>query len=346
MKNLNQPDADKIDQLLWDLYRPLYGKELSRVYQLFKGDTFLRGLTEILKKSIPESSRSRHEIEVKIGWIDKRPYALMSGATNRVELSDAVFFHIEKNRSHHITASKCLLLQAKITDHKDQLTQPKVPVNPSKPSKDSSTFRELRLLSQWPEFQLFDHSRSKRPRATSIDISSSDRHPVGNYPHGWFMATPERVPTDSPAAWPSPWMCAPAIDQQDCLESLGSLLIKFFNSTFPGRFASVNGGRDFTLDARDLAPNRTPTCQNWDRLCVEILRAIKGEEIPRSLTGGRPVPKLSSGKLMFWFGYSEDSFDKLSKAIFHCWSVLMAILGRRRRLPVLVVITTKDEINL
>jgi hypothetical protein len=277
-----------IDSAIWEIYgNRLGGGELAQLAKLFKAGGLPQRLTDILSPTLASSlPHYREELEIKLAWIDKRPLAKLKTETSRVELGDAAifFFDIVKVGKRYLynREARALVLQAKVAKEKRQIAQPLVPVNPGAPPASSSTARELALLSNWAQFDLYATSGSIEPIVRDISVAQAKRPP----PNGWYMATPKIQP-DAPdaAAWTSPWMCAPSASGSPCTVTLGSLLWHFLtasafaNSKVPLPEAGVN----FKFDPQYFA---SPRGNGWDRLCVEILRLCPKNNLPQSLFGG------------------------------------------------------------
>jgi hypothetical protein len=289
----------------------------------------------VLSRSLPYPSRHyQEELEIQLAWIDKRPLAKLGAYANRVELGDAAifFFDLMQSRKTSYRQARALILQAKVAKEPRQLAQPTVPINPSNPAISSSTARELALMSRWDRFDLYKASGSRIPVVRGIAIGSSTKTP----PNGWYMATPRIPPTpEQQAAWKSPWMCAPAENRASCNVTLGSLLWAFFSSSkLP---AGVNKlpevGADFDFDPKYLTE---PRGQDWNRLCIEMLRLCPGNKLPQSLFGRRP--RRAIGSVVFrslpYFGSENGSTNLLS------W---LRDLIPWPRMPVLLVVLIRRE---
>jgi hypothetical protein len=276
--------SDDIDAAIWEIYRGgLGGGELTQLAKLFKAKGLPKRLADVLAPSFPPPApHYSEELEIKLAWIDKRPLALLKTETSRVELGDAAIFFFDVHRTKYQTyyrEARALVLQAKVAKEKRQIAQPEVPVNPSTPPVSSSTARELVLLSNWEQFDLYATSGSQRPIARNISVAPAKRPPA----NGWYMATPKIQPIARDAlAWTSPWMCAPSAGGSPCVVTFGSLLWHFLTaSAFPDT-ALPEAGADFKFDPHALA---LPSGNGWDRLCIEILRLCPDYNLPKYIFG-------------------------------------------------------------
>jgi hypothetical protein len=339
--SLTQADADKIDQSIAKIYPKLGGGELSQLAKLFKGG-FSTGLMQVLRPHVVSNPGLTRSVDVSIAWIDKGPYALMTGETSRVELADTAVFYFDVVRwpgGTHIRESRCLLLQAKAAKTDAQIGAPSVCINPPNPSPGTTTQRELRLLSTWPEFDMYASSSPKEanPRVAGLKVTTQQsRTPP---PHGWFMGTPRSNPNAAQkAAWRSAWMCAPAKPSHSCNETLGSLLARHLSGgqmpNEPQR--SVAAGEPFAFTSGDLSAP-VPSCTGWDRVCIEILRAVDGRDIPPHLTGGAATERRQSTTL-----HSLPIVPAV-RMLFQEIADLIS-LYRHKRMPVLIVSQIADEV--
>jgi hypothetical protein len=276
-----------IDLQIWDIYkRRLGGSELKQLARLFKGAGLLMRLNDVLSRTLrPPTPHYREDLEIRLAWIDKRPLAKIPTNPRRVELGDAAIFFFDLFQvagTNRYRQSRALILQAKAAKEKSQVAQPTVPVNPTKPRPTSSTARELELLSRWDRFDLYKTSGSRDPIVCGISVGPTKFPPA----NGWYMATPKRRPADTErAAWKSPWMCAPATDGAPCDVTFGNLLLAFLTaSPLNGVNSSLpEVGADFKFDPHYLS---APRGNDWERLCMEILRLCPQSSLPKSLFGG------------------------------------------------------------
>ena len=295
--------------------------ELRQLARLFS-PAYVRSLHRLLSHA-SRSSRGRRVLDVKLGWIDKSPYAEINGRP-RTELGDAAIFAIESymrpdGSTIGSTRARCVIVQAKVTSDATQLTAPTVPTVHLTASElsnpKSSTARELRLLRDWPTFDLYDASRSLTPNLTGVDIRNGA---VGTLPMGWFIAAPRlvgRTARPKGAIWPSWWMCAQPVNTQPFDVSFGS----FFRALLTGgKTASVSGhahvGADFLLN-RHPAQSAGPA--HWDALCHEMLRLSASSKAPQHIFT-TSVAKLASVPPIY-SSYLTGSAPTLLNAHGRCW---------------------------
>lgn len=336
MKSFTQKDIDELDRAILSIYPQLGGGELTQLAKLFTGQRLLRALENVLRPTLGHTRRPMEKTEVRLAWTDKRPYALMKGEAAKVELADLAIYHFDTQlwKGGQRTLSRCLLLQAKAAKTSTQLSAPTACLNPPVPKANSTTGRELRLLSSWPEFDLYLGANSANPVASGLNVEA--RHLPA--PHGWFIGTPFISPGVSNAsAWPSPWMCAPAELGHPCDETLGSLLVRHLSWDQVSGMTkkSVGAGAPFDYNPKDLDAT-TPTCTDWNRLCVEIIRAVRRDVIPGHLTPGVNTSKLQHGVL-----YSFPVWP----AVQYAMATINEYLYSRQRhgMPVLIIARVFDE---
>jgi len=280
--------AQAIDTALWRIYgSKLHGGELSQLAKLFGKKGLPNELVGVLRPSLRHGPYYREELEIKLAWIDKRPLAELAAHSKRVELGDAAFFYFEQLRHRSQVAhqfARALIVQAKVAKEENQIARPIVPVNPARPAADSSTARELDLLSRWDPFDLYATSASIDAMVTGIAIAPDPLPPA----HAWYMATPKRHPKKAQTAiWKSPWMCGPAEYGAVCSFTLGALLRAFLTFAYPAPKGElpIEAGASFNFSVSEL---QKPSGRGWDRLCIELLRLCPSNQFPRSLFGNLP----------------------------------------------------------
>ncbi|SET91483.1 hypothetical protein SAMN03159512_04071 [Pseudomonas sp. NFR09] len=337
---LTQSQADQIDSALGNIYPRLGGGELTQLAKLFGSRGLLNALRTTLRPpkpaQPPRGNPPKVTVTVQLAWLDKRPYALMNGEKHKVEIADVAVFHFNTNRwnTGSSTTARCLLLQAKAVKTPDQLSAPKVCLNPPTPKSNTTTQRELLLLSKWPKFDMYLGSNSKTPLATNIQIPFSTSPP----PMGWFIGTPMIRPSSSQmGAWVSPWMCAPAKQDHACDETLGSLLCRHFSGGQSSQIAKrpTDAGAPFSYNPTSHGQGN-PTSSDWDRLCIEMMGAVRGQIIPPHLTNGTPQDRLQAGVM-----YSIPVWPALRVLAATVVNILMRF--SKKRMPILVVSRVFDE---
>jgi len=329
-----------IDAAIWKIYRSkLGGGELAQLAKLFARGELLKQLETILAPTLRHGRYYREELEIKLAWIDKRPLAKLANHSKRVELGDAAFFFFEQLANHGVSIpqyGRALIMQAKVAKDMNQIASPSVPVNPVRPSPDSSTARELDLLSKWDTFDLYATSGSRDAIVTGISVAPASLPPA----HGWYMATPRRHPAGSQAsAWKSPWMCAPAEAGVACAFTLGEVLRSFFAFSYAAPMGNlpIEVGANIDPDPSNL---QNPSGQGWERLGVELLRLCPKNQLPRSLFGNvasRSAMGSSVVRSFPYLGLGGNGTGLLSR-------IYQRLFGRR--MPVLVVVFIKTEGDL
>lgn len=138
-----------------------------------------------------EESLLRHEKHydqktyVDMVWIDKIPLAKFRNLVkdcngreiaSKVEIGDLV---IQRTRSQlhskdslHVISNQSLVVQAKVTTGVPAI----VPIASLSSQKVTPTTKELALLQHWPEFDLFETSRSSQAILTELNIDASRPH--------------------------------------------------------------------------------------------------------------------------------------------------------------------------
>lgn len=337
---LTQSQANQIDSALHSIYPRLGGGELTQLAKLFGSNGILRTLRTVLNPPPPPQplggNPPRVSVTVQLAWIDKRPYALMHDEQHKVEIADVAVFYFDTNRwsTGSSTTARCLLLQAKAVKTAAQLSAPTVCLNPPAPKSNTTTERELRLLSKWPKFDMYLGSNSNIPLATNIQVPFSTSPP----PMGWFMGTPMIRPSSSQVStWVSPWMCAPADQDHACDETLGSLLCRHFSGGQSYNIIKrpVDAGAPFNYNPAFLN-RRAPSATNWDLLCIEMIRAVSGQIIPPHLTNG-----VRQNRSQLAVMYSFPVWPALKVLAATALNIFMRF--SKKRMPILIVSRVFDE---
>lgn len=336
---LAQSDASAMDSGARSAYPvALGGSELKQLARLFSEKSFITGIEKVLRAQLPAPKPGyKEEVEVKVGWIDKRPYAKMA-SQKRGELGDAAVFLLTFNDFRgplHCESARALFLQAKVAKSVGQITQPVVPVNPPVPAPGSTTARELMLYGQWPTFDLFEHPRSNTTLAAGVTMIATGQ--------GWFIATPATAPKPNQAqSWPSPWMCGPPVQGALCDETLGSLLARFLAG---GQFHQIPApmpivaGAEFSMEVDDIDLQKSvkdeTSLSGWNRVCVQVLRLTGQGIIPRGYAAG-PTPLQTSVTLA-----SFPAIPGLTSLFEWIGNIVARLMYRR--MPVLIVTHLRSE---
>ncbi len=276
--NLTAIDVARINRVInRSCKTPTNYGELSQLRWLFRRG-FRRQLQRLLNVGLYRSPVPAI-YEVGIGWIDKIPLAESSVLSHKTELGDAMLFSFEDTRNHQGTLinrrSRAALLQAKIADNALQMSKPTVPVGTS-----HSTPRELKLLADWPTFNLYQTSRHKTPCLTNVSVLTT-KQPGNPPPHGWFIVAPGREPDSSEmSSWPCWWMAGAATDRAPCSTTLGEIIVGFLQ---PGSTSADVGAEFIRVDPPSPQTGGKPA--SWDDLCNEVLRILDEYNAPKKLFG-------------------------------------------------------------
>ncbi|WP_445010885.1 hypothetical protein [Vreelandella stevensii] len=177
---------NEIDKTLKSLYKNKKYGELSALYKIFN-KKLRDAITSVLSKELNlyDSTRSFENIYVDFQWIDKIPLACFvqpqsdingNPIDTKTELGDLFIQYrhtnawgSNSNPSVNQLCHRSLIIQAKIAS-KDN---PTVPIGKISKKKANSTSKEIKLLEEWPEFDLYETSRSKLPLARNLVVSKS-----------------------------------------------------------------------------------------------------------------------------------------------------------------------------
>ncbi|MFD2943256.1 hypothetical protein [Flavobacterium notoginsengisoli] len=270
----------EIDKLVSAQYSSSNYGELKALSKLF--DTaFLKELENILNKNSRMEKHYKDRYEVSVGWIDKIPLAKFVHAVNdvngnpiktKMELGDLLLIYTHnrinitsKGTEVQSAENRAAIVQAKIAGDKN----PKVPIAKISDSRVSSTSKELALLSSWPEFDLYQTSKSKTPLLNNIQLDSTKPNAkfAGYNSKKWYIGRP--------------------VYEEECKESMGSLIIGMLK----GR-----EGEDFDISKSS----------DWDRLIETLVVTCGKYKLPNFLfpgsTGDRylTIPKKP---LIFFFSF-------------------------------------------
>lgn len=272
----------EIDHLISHQYKNKKYSELSALSKLFS-QKFLSELSTILGKGKPSHQRINYKFDIKHGWIDKIPLAQFVdltydqfgnqiGQKKRVELGDMLviynyyneyFDQTEDKIVKKLRNSRALIIQTKISKKRNPL----VPISHLSPTNPNhSTNKELALMSNWPEFDLYKAPKSTQPLLKNLKIKSKHTKGLfaGYYSKAWDTGIPEK---DAP-----------------CNRTLGKIIEELVNNRSVGEEC-----------------NLTNPISGWDKLICEILIITKVLNAPKSMkrTGKRLVG--SNFPLLFFF---------------------------------------------
>lgn len=173
-----------IDRTLNSLYKKKKYGELSSLYKIFDkklGDAIVSVLSEELK--LYDSKRAFEKVYVDFQWIDKIPLAFFiqpqtdingNSIDTKTELGDLFIQYRHNNvwdnngnSGVHQYCHRSLIVQAKLASEDN----PIVPIGRVSESKANSTSKEIKLLEEWPEFDLYETAGSKSPLAKNLIVS-------------------------------------------------------------------------------------------------------------------------------------------------------------------------------
>lgn len=145
----------------------------------------MRAIKADEESSLQQESHYDQRVYVYVAWIDKIPLAAFRQRVTdyhkleikaKVEVGDLLVqrtrTQVSMGRSSAVFSNRSLLVQAKITDD----PTPVVPVGYMSRNRVTSTSKELALLQHWPEFDLYETSRSRTPILEKIQIDPLKAH--------------------------------------------------------------------------------------------------------------------------------------------------------------------------
>ncbi len=277
----------KINELVSSIYPSKKYGELDALSRLFS-KIFLLGLEQILNYGCRDEECFKEKYNVSVGWIDKIPLAsfiykekdihdnLIKG---KVEIGDLllVYTHSQtfEDKGKRVIQSldmRAVIIQAKISKTKF----PTVPITKLYKSRVTSTSKELKLLSEWPLFDLYKNSRSKSKELENINLSRDKACAMfsGFYDKKWYCGEPDLG--------------------NICKLSLGELFTNLINGSF---------GSKFNPDTKNL--------NDWDRLIDKLLKLCGNYQLPGYIFGKNKSRLQTTGTLSCNpIGLSLDFFVK------------------------------------
>lgn len=276
--------------------------ELAQLAKLFDAN-FVANVARTLSKNVQHPKNATRQFEISFGWIDKRPLAEFTSrnvidhngntVTEKVELGDLALIHIEEQgfiANGKFKARSASAYSALIQAKKSSKTAlPSVPVGYGK-AKNNSTAKELVLLSNWPEFNLYATSGNQSSILQNVKLAGPDAKK-----YGWYMACPPATKN-----WRSRWMCAPATLSDLCDVSFGELLEAF---VLRSKVNNMYVGEVFTL-SNSYINSSMP----WDSVSNAILSLCKKYRLPSHLFPSTSNRVVTSGKILSLFANTPLEF--------------------------------------
>lgn len=252
---------NEIDDTLKQRYgRRRYG-ELSAIYELAHLSV-LQAIETVLSRGLRTEKHFSQTVYVDCQWIDKIPLAKFideqvdlkgNKISGKTEIGD-IFIQYRKcspylnggNLVVNMFNHRSLVIQAKISTVPDSI----VPIGKINKKRANSTSKELKLLQDWPPFDLYETSRSGNPLAKDIKV---DKKGTQFAFYGGFYNGDRK------------WTFGHATNNTPCTRSYGSLIVDLANGTL----GKDSGGSD-----------------GWGRLCGEISKVCQNRLIPSAVSNG------------------------------------------------------------
>lgn len=252
-----------IEKTLKSLYKNKKYGELSSLYKLFDkklGNAIVSHLQDEL--NLRESERSFARIYVDFQWIDKIPLASFVNPQkdlngnlidSKTELGDLFIQYRHnnawKNKNENVgTHQYChrsLVIQSKLAS-KDN---PIVPIGVIRKNKINSTSKELKLLEEWPEFDLYETSKSNNSLAKNLKVLESE-NPFAFF--GGFTNSSQK------------WSFGVAKNGTICNETFSQVI---------SNLANGKAGKDISKD------------KAWEIISSAITKTCSNRNIPTSIAG-------------------------------------------------------------
>ncbi|UGS24477.1 hypothetical protein [Flavobacterium channae] len=261
-----------------------YG-ELAALSKLFK-NKFLEDLETILNINSRNEPYYKERFEVSCGWIDKIPLAKFTSTINdingnritgKMELGDLLLIYTHNNKfstdkgiQNNAIQNRAAIVQAKIADK----AFPLVPIGQIYSSKVNSTSKELALLSKWPEFDLYQTSKSTNPLLTNVNLDRTKPNAkfAGFYQKKWYVGEPSHTAV--------------------CNDSLGDLIMGMI---------SGRDGQDFD----------TSKTGDWNSLIKKMVEICGKYQLPNFIFGsssGSRLKNITRTPLILFFFFGWDIF--------------------------------------
>lgn len=253
---------NEIDESLSRRYRAKkrYG-ELSAIYELAH-QSVLNAMKRELSRGLRNERHYSQVIYIDHQWIDKIPLASFvdrqvdingNPTLGKTEIGD-VFIQYRRSspfiNGKNVIISpfdrRALVIQAKIAD----MAVPIVPIGRISKKKANSTSRELKLLQDWPIFDLYETSRSKVPLKQGIEVDHKGNQFA--FFGGFYNGTKK-------------WAFGPARNGASCTFGYGKIIINLANGDLGKSFRGDDG---------------------WASLCESISKICRNRYIPKSIAKG------------------------------------------------------------
>jgi hypothetical protein len=175
-----------LEDRIRSLYKPKkkYG-ELAAMDVLFD-DRFKKSIRQLFLQDLKSNHSNTYEARVDMQWIDKIPVAKfiepqkdLNGCPikKKVEVGDLFIQYKKEQRNKKTNELYCIdqhssvLVQAKIRKN----SHDKVPIGYVSKNKANSTSTQLKLLQDWPMFDLYATARNKTPLAERLKVKKEQR---------------------------------------------------------------------------------------------------------------------------------------------------------------------------
>lgn len=252
-----------IQTVLRSLYKNKKYGELSSLYKLFDeklGDAIASQLSSEL--NLYNAERAFERIYVDFQWVDKIPLASFVNQqkdingniiANKTEIGD-LFIQYRHTNAYgnkvesgiHQYSHRSLVIQAKLASEKN----PIVPIGKISKNRCNSTSKELKLLEDWPEFDLYETARSSNPLAKNLSVSK------GNVPFAFYGAFTNSCKS---------WSFGIAKNGEVCRNSFEEIILDL---------AQGNIGKEIKTDSA------------WETISSEITKTCKNRKLPPSIAAG------------------------------------------------------------
>jgi hypothetical protein len=270
-----------IDKAVEALYGNKKYGELSSLYKLFD-NTVSEAISSQLSTdlNLRNSPLAFDKIYVDLQWIDKIPLASfitpqkdLNGhkITSKTEIGDLFIqyrhtnaFDVDGDKEIHPYCHRALVVQAKLASE----DKPVVPIGYVNKNSFNSTTKELKLLEDWPDFDMYETSRSGQPVAKNLSVKAS------NIPFSFYGGFSNKSKS---------WFFGKAKNAQVCKKSFSDIIVEL---------AKNNSGKDVSNDPA------------WKTITLEITKTCRNRNMPPLIAGkveSRNKSKLINSGVVYSF---------------------------------------------
>ncbi|EHD0130070.1 hypothetical protein ND926_18800 [Vibrio diabolicus] len=309
-----------INRAVCHLYKNRKYGELSALYKLFHervGEAIKAELSQTLQ--LRNSEREFDKVYVDLNWIDKIPLASFvnkqldlngNEIKNKTELGDMFIqfrqscVYIKDNQEDvHPIGHKALVVQAKISS----VDNPKVPIGYVNKKRANSTSKELKLLEDWPTFDMYETSRNSQALCENISVQT------GTVPFSFYGGFSNKSKS---------WFFGEAKNLEVCEKTFSEIIVDL---------AKGKIGKEVKSD------------KAWNDVTSHITQVCKNRKLPKSIANKietRHKEKKIHGRRFYSFP------EPLFYLIHRVWEKLLAFICGKKMLVISIDVVRYEGQNL